>query len=169
MVQLRPVFNGMAYEGDLQLAVEPLDHFIGGGMPCSSTGERCTGDGSQILEKAGLKLPALVVCNLLGAAEMSNPDRDKGLSDRFGGDVKHTECLRPKCVSVDGGNLLPEAGRYRQRPDQVDMHMRETCRRKVETPDRGLHMPRYLGPLGGCTSASPSAAVFTHSRPHKPL
>jgi len=30
-------------------------------------------------------------------------------------------------------------------------------------------MPRYLGQLAGCTSACPCAAVFTHSRPHKPL
>ena len=30
-------------------------------------------------------------------------------------------------------------------------------------------MPRYLGPLAGCIRACPSAAVFTHSRPRKPL
>ena len=30
-------------------------------------------------------------------------------------------------------------------------------------------MPRYLGSLAGCTHACPCAAVFPHSRPHKPL
>ena len=163
------MFISMAHEGGLQLMVEPLDHSIGGGMPCSSLGERGTGDGSQSLEKAGLELLALVGCNLQGAAETSNPDRDEGLSDRFGCDGRKRECLRPTYVSVDGGETVPEAGRDRQWPDQVDMHMRKTGRREVETPERGLHMPRYLGPLAGCTCACPSAAVFTHSRPHKPL
>jgi len=72
-------------------------------------------------------------------------------------------------LSVDGSETVPEAGRDRQRPDQVDMHMRETCRREIETPKRGLHLPRYLGPLVGCTRARPCRAVFTHSRPHRPL
>jgi len=30
-------------------------------------------------------------------------------------------------------------------------------------------MPRYLGPLAGCTRACPCVAVFTHSWPQKPL
>jgi len=30
-------------------------------------------------------------------------------------------------------------------------------------------VPRYLGTLAGCTSACPRAAVFPHSRPHKPM
>jgi len=106
---------------------------------------------------------------LLGAAETGNPDRDEGLSDCFGGNVRQRECLRPTCVSVDGSETVLEAGGVRQQPDQVDMHGRETCRREVETPERGLHMPRYLGQLAGCTSACPCAAAFTHSRPHNPL
>ena len=120
------MFISVAHEGSLQLTVEPLDHAIGGGMPRSIPGKRDTGDGSQVLEKAGLELPALVGCNLLGAAETSNSDSDEGLSDCFGGDVRKRERLRPTCVSVDGGETVPEAGRDRQRPDQVDMHMRET-------------------------------------------
>ena len=47
--------------------------------------------------------------------------------------------------------------------------MRETCRREVETPERGLHAPRYLGSLAGCTLTCPCVAVFPHFRPHKPL
>jgi len=77
--------------------------------------------------------------------------------------------LRPTGVSVDGSETVPETRRNRQRPEQVDMHMWETCRREVETPERGLHVPRYLGLLAGCTRACPWAAVFPHSRPHKPL
>jgi len=49
------------------------------------------------------------------------------------------------------------------------MYMRDTCRREVEIPERGLHVPRYLGSLAGHTRACPCAAVFPHSRPHKPL
>ena len=49
------------------------------------------------------------------------------------------------------------------------MHMTETCLREFETIERGLHMPRYLGTLAGCTRACPCAAVFPHSQPHKPL
>ena len=30
-------------------------------------------------------------------------------------------------------------------------------------------MPRYLGQSAGCTFACPCAAIFPHSRPHKPL
>jgi len=114
-------------------------------------------------------LPALVGCDLLGAAETGNPDRDEGLSDCFGGNVSQRESLKPTCVSVDGCETVPEAGRNRQRPDQVEMHKRETRRREVETPERGIHMPRYLGQLARCKRACPCAAVFTHSRPHKPL
>jgi len=32
-----------------------------------------------------------------------------------------------------------------------------------------FHVPRYIGTLAGCTRACPCAAVFPHSRPHKPL
>jgi len=78
---------------------------------------------SQGLEKAGLELSALVGCDLLGAVETGNPDRDEGLSD---GNVRQRESLRPTCVSVDGCETVPKTGRNRQRPDQVDMHMRET-------------------------------------------
>ena len=70
-------------------------------------------------------------------------------------------------VSVDGGETVPEARRHRQRPYQVNMHMRQTCRREVETPERGLHVPRYLGTFGGCTRECPCAAIFSHSQPHQ--
>jgi len=106
-----------------------------------------------------LKLPALVGCYLLGAAETSNQYRDEGLSDCFGGNARQRECLRP-CVSVDGSETVPKAGGDRQRPDQVDMHMRETSRRKVETPERGLHMPRYLGQLAVYTRMSMRGSLF---------
>jgi hypothetical protein len=36
------------------------------------------------------------------------------------------ERLRPTGVSVDGSETVPEARSDRQRPDQVDMHMRKT-------------------------------------------
>ena len=52
-------------------------------------------------------------------------------------------------------------------PYKVNMHMREKCRRKVETPERGLHMPRYLGTLAGGTRQCPCAAIFHHSQPHQ--
>jgi len=71
-------------------------------------------------------LPALIGCDLLGTAETSNPDGDEGLSNCFGGDVRQRECLRPTGVSVDGSETVPETKRDRQRPHQVDMHMRET-------------------------------------------
>ena len=138
-------------------------------MPCSSPGYRGSGDGSQSPEKTGLELPAPVGCDLLGTAETSNPDGDEGFSDCFGGDVRQRECLKPTGVSVDGSETVPEARRDRQRPDHVDTHMRETCRREVQTPERGLHVSRYLGSLAGCTRACPCAAVFPHSQPHKPL
>ena len=107
-------------------------------MPCRSPGYRGFGDGSQSLEKAGLELPTLVGCDLLGTAETSNPDGDEGFSDCFGGKVRQRECLRPMGVSVDSSETVPEARIDRQRPHQVDMHMRETCRRDVETPGRGV-------------------------------
>jgi hypothetical protein len=72
-------------------------------------------------------------------------------------------------VSVDGSEAVPEARRHLQRSYQVNMHMRETCRREVETPERGFHVPRYLGSLAGSTSTCPYAAVFPRSRPHKTL
>jgi hypothetical protein len=77
--------------------------------------------------KRGLKLPALVGGDLLRTAETSNPDRDESLSYCFCGDLRERECLRPTGVSVDGSETVPEAGSDRQRPDQVDMHMREMC------------------------------------------
>jgi hypothetical protein len=49
------------------------------------------------------------------------------------------------------------------------MHVGETCRREVETPEWGLHVPRDLRSLSGCKRACPFAAVFSHSRPHEPL
>jgi hypothetical protein len=106
---------------------------------------------------------------LLGIAEKNNPDGDEGFSDCFSSDVRKRECLKPMGVSVDGSETVPEARRDRQQPDQVNMHMREMCQQEVETPKRGLHMPRYLGPLAGCKHACPCAAVFPHSQPHKPL
>jgi hypothetical protein len=36
----------------------------------------------------GLKLRALVSCDLMGTAEMSNPDGDEGFSYCFSGDVR---------------------------------------------------------------------------------
>ena len=75
------------------------------------------------------------------------------------------ECLRPTGVSVDGSETVPEARRDRQRPHQVNMHVRGMCRQEVETPERGLYVLRYLGSLAVCTHV----AVFPHSRPHKPL
>jgi hypothetical protein len=72
-------------------------------------------------------MPALVDCDLLGTAETSNPDRDEGLRYCFGGDFREKECLRP-CVPVDGSEKIPEARRDRQWADQVDTHMRKTCR-----------------------------------------
>jgi hypothetical protein len=83
-------------------------------------------------------LPALVGCDLLGTAETSNPDGDVGFSDCFGGDVRRWECLRPMGVSVDGSGTVLEARRNMQRPHQVDMHTRETCRREVVTPERSV-------------------------------
>jgi hypothetical protein len=157
----------VAHERSLQLAMKPLDQSVGGGMPRSSAGETGTGDGSQSLKKTGLELPDLVGCDLLGTTKTRNPDRDEGFSDCFGGDVRQRDCLRPTGVSVDGSETVPEA--RRDRPDQVDMHMRETCQREGETPEGGLHMSRHLGPLGGCAHACPCAAVFPHSRPHKLL
>ena len=47
------------------------------------------------------------------------------------------------------------------------MHMRGTCRREVETPERGLHVPRYQGTLAGCTRECPCVAIFPHSQPHQ--
>ena len=117
----------------------------------------------------GLKFAALVSCDLLGTAEMSNSDGDEGFSNCFGGDVRQRECLRPMGVSVEGSETVPEARRGRQRPHQVNKHMRETCRQEVETPERGLYVLCYLGSLAGCTHACPCTAVFPHSRPHKPL
>ena len=52
--------------------------------------------------------------------------------------VKERECLRPTDVSVDGGETVPENRRHGQRPYQINMHLRETCRREVETPERGF-------------------------------
>jgi len=49
------------------------------------------------------------------------------------------------------------------------MHVRETCRREVETPEWDLHVPRDLRPLTACTRACPCATVFSHSRPHEQL
>jgi len=118
-------------------------------------------------------LPAVVGCDLLGTAEMSNPDGDEGFSDCFGGDVRQRECLRPMDVSVDGSETVLEARGNRQRPDQANMHMRQTCQREDENLERGLHVPHYLGSLAGCTRTCtctcPCAAVFPHSQPHKPL
>jgi hypothetical protein len=79
------------------------------------------------------------------------------------------DCLGPKDESVDDSETEPEAKRDRQRPDQVDMHMRKTCRREVEIPKRGLYVPRYLGTLAACTTMCPCVAIFPHSQPHKPL
>jgi len=62
--------------------------------------------------------------DLLGETETSNPDGDKGFSDCFGGDVRQRDCLRSTCISIDGSETVPEARRNRQRPDQIDMHMR---------------------------------------------
>ena len=45
--------------------------------------------------------------------------------------------------------------------------MRETCRREVETLERGLHLTRYLGTLAGGTRRCPCAAIFPHSQPHQ--
>jgi hypothetical protein len=75
-------------------------------------------------EKAGLKSPALVGCDLLGTAETSNPDGDKGLSNCLCGDLRDRECLRPMGVSVEGSETVPETRRDRQRPDQVNMCQR---------------------------------------------
>ena len=47
--------------------------------------------------------------------------------------------------------------------------MRKTCRREVETLDRGLYVPRYLGNLAGCTRACLCETIFPHSRSHEPL
>ena len=90
-------------------------------------------------EKGGLKLPALVGCDLMGTAETSNPDGDEGLRDCFGGDLRERKCLRPTGVPVYGSETVPEARRDRQCRDQVDTHIRKTCRREVETPERGLY------------------------------
>jgi len=107
----------------------------------------------------------------MGTAKMSNPDRDEGFSDCFGGDIRQRECIRPMGISVDGSETVPEARGDRQWPEQVSMHMRQTCRQEVETPERGLHVPHYLGSLAGCTHTCtctcPCLAVFPHSRPHK--
>ena len=100
---------------------------------------------------------------------MSNPDRDEGFSDCFGGDIRQRECIRPMGISVDGSETVPEARRDRHRPDQVNMHMRETYRQEVETPDSSLHMPCDLGWLARCTCSCPCMAVHPQSRPHKPL
>ena len=120
-------------------------------------------------EKRGLKLPALVGCDLLVTAETSNPDGDEGLRDCFGGDLRERECLRPTSVSVDGSETVPEARRDRHWAGQVDTHMRKTCRREVETLQRDLYVARYLEKLTGCTCACPCAAIFPRYWPHKPL
>jgi hypothetical protein len=69
-------------------------------------------------------MSALVGGDLLRTVETSNPRGDESLSDCFGGDMRQKECLRPKGVSVDGSETVPETSRDRQRPDQVDMLMR---------------------------------------------
>ena len=68
------MFISMTHQVGLQLSVESLDNAIGGEMPCSRPGYRGSGEISQSLEETGHELPALVGCDLLGAAETSNPD-----------------------------------------------------------------------------------------------
>jgi hypothetical protein len=102
----------------------------------------------------GLKLSVLVGYDLLGTADKSNPDGDEGLIDFFGGDLKE-ECLRPKGKSVDGSETMPEVRRDRQRPDQVDMLMRKTCRQEVKIPKKGFCVLRYLGTLARCKCVCP--------------
>ena len=53
-------------------------------------------------------------------------------------------------------------------PDQVDMHERRADGRS-ELPRGVFTCHVYLGQLAGCTCTCPCTAVFTHSRPHKPL
>jgi len=79
------------------------------------------------LDKTGLQLPVLVGCNLLENVETRNPDGDEGFRDCFGGNLREMDCLRPKDESVDDSETVPEPKRDRQRPDQVDIHMRKTC------------------------------------------
>ena len=111
-------------------------------------------------EKRDLKLPALVGCDLLGTAEKSNPDGDEDLRDCFGGDLRERECLRSTGVPLEGSETVPEARRERQWADQVDTHMRKTCRREFETLERGLYVARYLGKLAGWTRACPCGQSF---------
>jgi hypothetical protein len=113
-------------------------------------------------------LSVLVGCDLLGTADKSNPDRDKGLGDFFGSDLRE-ECLGPKGKSIDGSETIPEVRRNRQRPDQVNMHMQKTCRQVVKISKRGLCVPLYPETLAGCKRACPCAASFLHYRPQKPL
>ena len=68
------MFIDMTHQGGLKLSVESLDKTIGGRMPCSRPGGRGSGAVRQSLEETSLELPALVVCDLLGAVETSNPD-----------------------------------------------------------------------------------------------
>jgi hypothetical protein len=46
---------------------------------------------------------------------------------------------------------------------------RYACRRGVETLDRGLYVPRYLGNLAGFTRACLCETIFPHSLSHEPL
>jgi len=129
----------------------PLDH------------RSCSGSYHLRREKRGLKLPALVGCDLLGTAAKSNPVRGEGLRDCFGGDLRE----RPMGVPVDGSETVPEARTNRQWADQVDTHIRKTCRREVETLVRaytcrvtleswqGVHLPvhaRQFFPTPGHTN-----------------
>ena len=61
-------------------------------------------------------MPALVGCDLLGAAETRNPNGDEGFSDCFGGDVRERECLRSTGVPVDGSEAVPEDRTHKQQP-----------------------------------------------------
>jgi len=89
------------------------------------------------VEREGIELPALVVCDLLGTAETSNPDGDEGFSHCFGVDVRRRECLRPTGVSVGGSEIMLEARRERQRSLQVDMQREKRVDGRLKLP-RGV-------------------------------
>jgi hypothetical protein len=89
-------------------------------------------------------VPALV--GFLGTAETRNPDGDEDFSDYFSGDVRGSALGQRAYLSM--AEALPEARRDRQRTDQVNKNMRETCGRKVGSPKRGLPHCRPQKPLG---------------------
>lgn len=103
----------------------PLDHAVGLGVISGGSEVIDAEDFGELLKQRRLELTSLIRRDVRWHTKTGDPSGYEVAGDCLGGDVGKWIRLWPSGVSVDAGEEISHAIRYRQRSDQIDVYVSE--------------------------------------------